>query len=501
MEFFKKLSSDTDFPLCYNLLPHFASGGGDIATYMKFVEDGLTDSRIKTFLVSDHSTHSRSFSTLQLAEEILAAGGQPVVSLALAGINRETALSKLRDYRLAGIQEFLFVTGNYPVSTENETESPSFDIDSVQLLMLLENHHEAEGISKGCVVSPFKTLESEQVWQYEKLKRKISVGADFVITQQGYDLRKFHELVRFCALHEITKPLVANIFATDLHDAYLLFKRGIPGVRIPGSLLETLEQEENNPQAAKENKLARVAKTLCVLKGLGYHGALLGSSNLDFLETKQVLDQAKELGVNWEDFLQELDHSDSSFYYFQKDRQNGLNTSEPSAVAAKHYPYLLYSFSYFVDWLVYVPQGPMFKLTGRFCHFSSNRKFWYSFLWFMEYLSKGPLYGCKMCGDCTLYACGFLCYQSGCPKKIVNGPCGGSIDGHCEVYPDKKNCYWVKVYEHMKGVRQHVTFVAPPIPARDTSLNRTSSWINFFMGRDHRKIKIGDDQAKILSGK
>jgi methylenetetrahydrofolate reductase (NADPH) len=279
--------------------------------------------------------------------------------------------------------------------------------------MLLENHRDAEGITKGCVVSPFKTLESEQVWQYEKLKRKISVGADFVITQQGYDLRKFDELVRYCVLHEITKPLVANVFATDLEDAYLISKQGNPGVKMPGSLLETLEQEENNPKTAKENKLARAAKTLCVLKGLGYHGALLGSSDIDFSEIKQILDHAEEHKDNWQNFLTEMDYSGSSFYYFQKDRQSSLNTSEPAAVAPKHYPYLLYSFSYFIDWLVYVPQGPMFKLTGRFCHFSNNRKFWYTFLWLLEYISKGPLYGCKMCGDCTLYACGFLCYQSG----------------------------------------------------------------------------------------
>ncbi|MBE9519991.1 MAG: methylenetetrahydrofolate reductase C-terminal domain-containing protein, partial [Proteobacteria bacterium] len=84
------------------------------------------------------------------------------------------------------------------------------------------------------------------------------------------------------------------------------------------------------------------------------------------------------------------------------------------------------------------------------------------------------------------------CYQSGCPKKTLNGPCGGSRDGYCEVIPGK-TCFWVKVYNNMKGVRQHVTFVAPPIPARDRILDRTSSWINFFMGRDHRRMKQDND--------
>jgi len=494
MNFFRKLTTSAGLSLCYNLLPHYASGEGKLSTHVKFVEDALADGRINSFFLSDQPRHSHTFSSLQLAEEIMAAGGEPIVSLALTFYNRQAALKKLRDYCHAGVQEFLFVSGNYPTGTGGNPVDPVSDLDSVQLLMLLENLEEAENISKGCVVSPFKTLESEQVWQYEKLRRKISVGADFVITQLGYDIRKFDELVRFCTLHKITTPLVANICVTDLETAQLISKRVIPGVRMPGPLLEILKQEENNPQAARKNKLTRAAKTLSILKGLGYQGALIGSSAPDFSEMGQILDEVQGQEANWQDFLAELDYSDSAFYYFQKDRQNGLNTSQPAALAPKHFPHPMYSFSYFVDWLVYVPQGPLFKLTGRFCHFSSSRKFWYSFLWFMEYLSKGPLYGCKMCGDCTLYACGFLCYQSGCPKKIVNGPCGGSVDGFCEAYPDKKTCYWVKVYNHMKGVRQHVAFVAPPIPARDTALDRTSSWINFFMGKDHRKMQLEDDE-------
>jgi len=254
-------------------------------------------------------------------------------------------------------------------------------------------------------------------------------------------------------------------------------------------LLRMLHEKESG----RESELMRTAKILAVLKGLGYHGAMLGNSKIDFSEIRQVLDETERIQQGWQNMVTELDYYDGKaqkFFYFKKNPHTGLNSSEPASVALKHFPSPAYSFSYFIDWLVYVPQGPMFKLTGRFCRFCSSRKFWYGLLWLLEFISKRPLYGCSMCGDCTLYACGFLCYQSGCPKKQLNGPCGGSIGGYCEVYPEKKRCYWVKVYHNMKGVRQHVTFVAPPIPARDTSLNRTSSWINFFTGKDHRRMKI-----------
>ena len=303
-------------------------------------------------------------------------------------------------------------------------------------------------------------------------------------------MRKFDELIRYCILHKITVPLVANISITDLQTARLLQSRALSGVKMPGPLLNALHKEDADSRAA----VNRTAKTLAVLKGLGYQGILLNNLSSDFSQVKEVLDRAETYQPEWQKFLDQLDFStaESSFYYFVEGPENrSSNTQAP--VALKHFPTPAYSFSYFVDWLIYVPQGPLFKLTGRFCHFCSTRKFWYTFLWLLEYISKRPLYGCRMCGDCTLYACGFLCSQSGCPKKSVNGPCGGSIDGYCEVFPEKKRCYWVKVYHNMKGVRQHVTYTAPPIPARDASLDRTSSWINFFMGRDHRNMKFTDE--------
>lgn len=491
MKFFRELSQNTSFPICYNLLPHFAAEGQEYTALEKCIMEALDDGRIRNFFISDRPIHHQEFSSLELAESILAAGGDPVVSLALNVNDRNEAIDKLQGYYQAGVRHFLFVSGDYPVMADIKTQKPVFDVDSVQLLMLLADLQTEEGIAKGCVVSPFKTFESEQVWQYEKLRRKISVGADFIITQLGYDIRKFDELIKFCSLHEITAPLVANIRIADMQTARLIQAQEIPGAKMPESLLRALNEDGFEHQGALEE---RTAQYLAVVKGLGFQGAMVGHHANDFSVMKKVLDKAETLQPHWQSFLGQLDYSgpESSFYYFQKDLRTGLNSSERAPVALKHFPSPAYSFSYFVDWLVYVPQGPLFKMTGRFCHFCSTRKPWYAFLWLLEYLSKKALYGCNMCGDCTLYACGFLCYQAGCPKRMQNGPCGGSINGYCEVLPEKKRCYWGKVYHNMKGVKQHVTFAAPPIPARNASLQRTSSWINFFLGKDHRKIKFED---------
>ena len=48
---------------------------------------------------------------------------------------------------------------------------------------------------------------------------------------------------------------------------------------------------------------------------------------------------------------------------------------------------------------------------------------------------------CLGCGDCMLFYFGGVCPLARCSKQILNGPCGGSIDGRCEINPETP-CAW-----------------------------------------------------------
>jgi ferredoxin len=57
---------------------------------------------------------------------------------------------------------------------------------------------------------------------------------------------------------------------------------------------------------------------------------------------------------------------------------------------------------------------------------------------------------CRACSNCLLAETGGICPITICPKGLVNGPCGGTNHGKCEV--DKnKDCAWTLIYRRLEG--------------------------------------------------
>lgn len=56
---------------------------------------------------------------------------------------------------------------------------------------------------------------------------------------------------------------------------------------------------------------------------------------------------------------------------------------------------------------------------------------------------------CRACGNCMLDETGGICPVTRCAKGLLNGPCGGTKDGKCEVDPEK-DCAWTLIYQRLE---------------------------------------------------
>ena len=58
---------------------------------------------------------------------------------------------------------------------------------------------------------------------------------------------------------------------------------------------------------------------------------------------------------------------------------------------------------------------------------------------------------CQGCGQCILARTGGICPVSRCAKRVLNGPCGGSTDGKCEINKEVI-CAWQLIVERLKAL-------------------------------------------------
>jgi ferredoxin len=70
---------------------------------------------------------------------------------------------------------------------------------------------------------------------------------------------------------------------------------------------------------------------------------------------------------------------------------------------------------------------------------------------------------CMACADCLLDQTGGICPMTICAKNLLNGPCGGTAHGKCEVDAEK-DCAWTLIYNRLKklGRLDYLKKIQPP---------------------------------------
>lgn len=487
------------FVITLELVPGRESKGHKIDTVLQMASEAYADGRISAVSITDNPGGNPSLSPDGLSNEIFRFGMDVIVHFTCRDSNRIGMESRAWQLDRMGMKNLLALTGDYSGKGFGGQGKPVFDLDSVNLICALsmmsrklEERGDPEGFLIGCAVSPFKSTEAETFAQYAKLCRKVSAGAHFAITQLGYDARKFQELLQVQRDFGIQIPTLASIYHLTPGVAQIMNSGKIPGVVVTDKLLRQVKEEWQDKPMGRKAAIERSAKLIAVVKGLGYRGVHISGIHQSFEAVARILDRSAQIEHQWEEFLPEFDFpQENGFYIYKKDPKTGLSTDEPNAFSStsSRLERMGYKWFKYTHDFLFAFDSPLARILNVVAAHVDRRQAGHLVMRVMEDSVKTVLLGCRRCGDCAIQHVAFLCPESQCPKHIRNGPCGGSRNGRCEVHPER-HCVWYRAYNRLAAVGETRKLASGCVPPRMWELNRTSSWLNFHMRRDHQSMGI-----------
>jgi methylenetetrahydrofolate reductase (NADPH) len=500
--FKEALLNPTAFPVTWELVPGRGAKEAAQEKAMTLAGQAAAGGKIHALTLTDNPGGTPAMSADFMGSEIVRLGIEPLVHFTCKDKNRNAIESQLYALDRAGVRNLLVMSGDYPVCGYQGRPAPVFDLDPTHVLQLISEmnrgleypgikgviRHQPCDFFAGAVVSPFKATEAEQMAQYYKLEKKIAAGAQFIVTQLGYDARKFHEILLFMKQSGFNIPLVGNIYILPFGAARMMNRNDLPGSVVTDKLLADIDGERNDPDKGEKARILRAARMYAILKGMGYSGVHIGGHNIKYEQVEEIIRQGETLTSQWTGLVRHFDYPmDRGFYYFEHHPDTGLNRETPTR--RPDWPHAAktecsYGFSRFFHQLMYEPGKNLYGVMQRLCSKVQGTKM-EDLFHKLEHLTKVALFDCRDCGDCALIDVAYLCPMSQCPKNQRNGACGGSFQGWCEVYPEKRLCIYVRAYTRLKKHGEEEQLGKDIVPPCNWDLYQTSSWINYYLGKDH----------------
>lgn len=490
------------FPVTWELVPGRGARETAQQKALSLATRAASRHEISALTLTDNPGGNPAMAADFMGAEIFKLGIEPLVHLTCKDQNRSAVESRLYALDRAGVRNVLVMSGDYPVSGFRGRPAPVFDLDPMHILQLITEmnrgleysglrdviRHQPADFFAGAVVSPFKATEAEQMGQYYKLKKKIAAGAQFIVTQLGYDARKFHEVLLVMKQSGFHVPLVGNIYILPYGAAKMMNRNDLPGSVVTDKLLSDIDRERQAPDKGESARTLRAARMYAILKGMGYSGVHIGGHNVSYEQVTDIIRLGEEMAPQWGDLVRHFDYPiENGFYYYEKDPSTGLNRGTPACLQVLSPSAEIgwsYGLSRFFHKALFEPGKNLYGLMKYLSNKMAKTRL-EPFFHRLEHLIKVVLFDCKDCGDCALIDAAYLCPMSQCPKNQRNGPCGGSYQGWCEVSPGQKKCIYVRAYARLKkyGAQEHLgEEIVPPC---NWNLYQTSSWLNYYQGKDH----------------
>lgn len=374
----------------------------------------------------------------------------------------------LSDAKQAGYQNLLLLTGDKLKQHQFDQPNKTRYLESVNAVMSAKHKG---GFHIGVAFNPFKYTEAEKDAQYFKLHKKFQAGADFVITQLGYDMYALQDVKKFLNQHQYSQKILACVMPLTLARARFMVKHQVAGIVITPHLLKVLEQED---QAGLTDQVyKRCALQILMCQHLGFAGVHLSACHhpkeqarlAAFIQAYQHLDFESCLSL-WNHLWQV-----TTGHEFKPEVKLYVQTASTTQIIKYRQLHLLHDALF---------QSKAAKGLGKFIFKS---KFWHNHkaskaLLKTELMSKYSVVGCENCGQCRLAETLYICPET-CPKGLANGPCGGTTLDRCE-FGDRECIHSTKA-RLAKAVNQTDVLKNILIPTVPIEVRGTSSWKNWFI--------------------
>ncbi len=484
------------FVVTLELVPGREASGRTVDKVVAIATDAFNDGRVSAVSMTDNPGGNPALSPDVMGYEIFKLGMDVIVHFTCRDTNRVGMESRALQLAMMGMKNILALTGDYSGQGFGGQGAPVFDIDSVQLQILLailndrmRESGDPDDFLTGCAVSPFKYTAAESFSQYAKLCRKIAAGASFIITQLGYDTAKYLELLKMMRHLNLNVPVMGSVYLMTPGAARIMNSGKVPGAIVPDELVRRIEDEWRLEDQGRKAAIDRAAQLAAILKGLGYKGIHIGGVHRNFDTVGAILDRMVDYEDRWESLMPDLSFSPRQGFYAYPARapspEFDADVRPLGAIEKARYALMNRVHDVFFN-----RDHPWAGVFEKLCRTFDDSTAQQVLLNVVEDPVKRLLLNCLKCGDCGIQHVGFLCPESGCPKHMRNGACGGSRDGRCEVYTER-DCIWVRAYQRLADAGRDTELMSGCVPPRMWELNHTSSWFNFHLQRDHQGASSG----------
>ena len=198
-----------------------------------FARDLACEPRVSAVAVTDRVRSDEDRDPVDVASMVAEASGrQPLVHWAGKGRSSADFAGALHHADEAGLENVLCLTGD---KVRAHVAGETRYLDAVNQVVQARATHPV--LLLGVAVGTFKYREEELLNQYIKLAKKARVGADFAISQIGWDMPKLRDLLSWLRMRGLSIPVMGSFMPLPLAVARRIHDGRIPGVLVTDGLL------------------------------------------------------------------------------------------------------------------------------------------------------------------------------------------------------------------------------------------------------------------------